>query len=172
MVFTVEDGTGLADANSYATVAFYRSYFADRGVDVTTETDGQIQGWLVQATDYIGTRWEGRLKGWPISQTQALHFPAEGVYLGCHLQPTSPLPTALQKATVEYARLAKSGPLYLTPTTDASGLMLAGRREKVGPLEQEFTYLGGVAYTVRKLPVPDRLMASLLTGSGGGLIRN
>jgi hypothetical protein len=52
MAFIVEDGTGVTDANSYATLAEYKDYFADRAIDVTSESDADIQGRLVRAADY------------------------------------------------------------------------------------------------------------------------
>lgn len=172
MAFVVEDGTGKPDANSYIDVAYYRSYFADRGIDVTADTDPKIQGWCVQATDYIETRFHDRLKGCPKTQTQALHFPADGVYIGFHLQDPDTLPVNLLKAAAEYARRVKSGPLMPDPVTDETGQGLAGKREKVGPLEDEFTYVpGGAINLIKPYPAADKLMASLVTGRGG-LIRN
>lgn len=172
MAFTVEDGTGLPDANSYASVAEYKAYFADRGISTVGETDEQIQGWLVQATDFSEVRWGDRLKGCPISQTQALHFPADGVYIGGVLQPSDAVPTAQKRATIEYARLAKSGPLWKTPQVDASGRVLTAKRERVGPLEREWGYLPGATVQTPAYPTADKLMKPLLTGAGGGVIRN
>lgn len=57
MAFIVEDGTGVLNANSYATVQGFKDYFGDRGTDVSAITDPTIQTLLVQATDYIETRW-------------------------------------------------------------------------------------------------------------------
>lgn len=70
MAFVVEDGTGQKGATSYGTIAGFRAYFADRGVDVTAPvlSDVVIQGLLTVATDYIDTRWGERFKGvrrWP-----------------------------------------------------------------------------------------------------------
>jgi len=63
MAFTVEDGSGVKGATSYTTVAFFRAYFADRGIDVSSLTDDQVQAALVAATDYIDTRWGLRFLG-------------------------------------------------------------------------------------------------------------
>ena len=63
MSFIVEDGSGKKGATSYATVAGFRAYFADRAVDVTSMTDPDVQALLVLATDYIDTRWGQLLKG-------------------------------------------------------------------------------------------------------------
>ena len=57
MSFIVEDGTGKKGATSYATVAFFKAYFADRAVDISTLSDSAIQALLIAATDFIDTRW-------------------------------------------------------------------------------------------------------------------
>ncbi len=61
MAFTVEDGSGVVSANSYVTEQEYRDYYADRGIDVTAETQAEIEGRLVRATDYCDDsyRWQG-----------------------------------------------------------------------------------------------------------------
>jgi hypothetical protein len=66
MAFTLESGFGVAGANAYASVAFFRAHHTDRGVsgvDVGTLTDSVVEGLLVRATDYVeqrfGSRWIG-----------------------------------------------------------------------------------------------------------------
>ncbi len=171
-MFVVEDGTGKSDANSYASVEQYRAYHADRGTDLTGQTDPQIEGWLVQATDYVETRWYGRLKGHPLTQTQALHFPADGVFIGCY--EVTGVPSQLVKAVSEYALRAKSGPLAPDPTVDPSGLTILGKTEKVGPLEESYTFQASISPgQARPYPAADRLMKPLLIGGGASrAIRN
>jgi hypothetical protein len=57
MSFLVENGTGVKGATSYATVAFFKAWCADRGYVITAWADADIQAYLVAATDYIDTRW-------------------------------------------------------------------------------------------------------------------
>lgn len=85
MAFAVEDGTGVKNANSYATVQGFKDYFGDRQEDVTGIADGDIQDLLVAATDYIDTRWGSRFLGrreWstllPRSVLTATDNPSEG----------------------------------------------------------------------------------------------
>lgn len=65
MAFTVETGNGVIAANSYATLAGMRAYFADRPENATVVAlaDLVLTGLLVCATDYIDTRWGGLFKG-------------------------------------------------------------------------------------------------------------
>jgi len=57
MAFVVEDGSGVKNANSYATVQEFRDYHTERGRDVSGLTDDNIQYALILATDYIDFRW-------------------------------------------------------------------------------------------------------------------
>lgn len=77
MAFVVEDGTGLANANSGASVAEADEYFTDRGITDWTGTNDVKQAALIRATDYIEMRWAGR---WRYTMEfpdtpQALAFP-------------------------------------------------------------------------------------------------
>ena len=74
MPFTVEDGTGVALANSYLTVAEADAYHDDRGHTTWTGTDAVKQAALIAATDYIETnyRWG---TGYKASDDQGLSWP-------------------------------------------------------------------------------------------------
>jgi len=63
VVVTLEDGSGVLNANSYATVAGFKTYQQNRGVDISAMTDPMIGQCLVRATDYIDTRWGLKLLG-------------------------------------------------------------------------------------------------------------
>ena len=60
MAFIVENGSGIKNANSMATVAFFKSYFGDRGKDISALSDEKIQQLLVAGADYIKIRF-GRI---------------------------------------------------------------------------------------------------------------
>ena len=56
MAFTVEDGTGLSDANSLASVAEFDAYCTERGIDVTGFADTTAKEVaLVKGADYLKT---------------------------------------------------------------------------------------------------------------------
>lgn len=71
MALVVEDGTGVAGATSYVSVADFKLYAAARGATVPV-TDSACEVLLVKAVDalevkdYIGT---------PLTETQGLSFP-------------------------------------------------------------------------------------------------
>src|SRR5687767_9009814 len=136
MAFTPEDGTGLADANSYADVAFADAYFLDRGntawAALATEAK---QANLILATDYIDMVFGQRFAGCREEDEQALEFPRtlwDGV------------PVNVKKAASEYALRASASPLAPDIEVDPSGYQVSRKFEKVGPIEErtDFAVLG------------------------------
>lgn len=78
MAFTVEDGTGLAAANSYIARAFADTYHEDRGnTSWADASDKDQESALIQATDYIDQTY--RFRGDPATTTQRLRWPRENV---------------------------------------------------------------------------------------------
>jgi hypothetical protein len=134
MAFVVEDGTGLANANSYVTVLEYIDYYADRGIDKTSETDDQIQGYLVQGTAFIDLTYT--FCGDKLTTTQSLKFPRliDDV--------DTLVPTQVKYATIimgdSVSTLPSGGSLYKDPNQNISR-----NKEKVGPIETDVTYTTG-----------------------------
>lgn len=128
MAFIVEDGTGLVDANSYVTVQEYRDYATDRGRDVTTEIDADIQGYLVEATDYVDLSYT--FKGEPTFDIQALKFPRtiDDEDVG--------VPLKIKYAVIEMAFSEAAG-VSLFIDSEKNVTM---KKEKVGPIETMYEY--------------------------------
>ena len=104
----VEDGTGIADANSYVTVAFFDTYFTERGnTDIVALTDAQKEVLLIKATDYIETVYYGKWLGERTTTTQTLEFPRtiDSEDVG--------VPTRLKKAVCELALKANTTTLLV-----------------------------------------------------------
>lgn len=168
MAIVLEDGTGLANSNSYGSFAGYVAYWLEVGV-VVAEAQAVIEAGLVKATRYLGLRfrWKGsRL----LPETQALDWPRCGVYTldGVYIEG---LPVELVRATYEYARRSLSSELVPDPTVDASGVTVVGKREKVGPIETEVSFSGSSSSTFRPWPAADRLVRHLVYPEGGRVYR-
>jgi hypothetical protein len=175
-MFTVEDGSGVPGANSYATVEYAVSYFAERGRSVEFDgTTEQQQGWLVQATDYIEL-FRSRFLSTQYLATQSLGFP-RALLVGAagtsdNLVTDAWMPEQLVKATCEYAAKAKLGPLAPAPTVDATGHSVVMTARKVGPLERQYAVVpGSRPRTFRSYPAADALLAPLLRSAGQRVIR-
>ena len=171
MAFTVEDGTGLPDANSYVDVDFADSYFQERGITAWTGGDEAKQAWLIQATDYIEQVFAWRFVGVKMTEEQGLAWPRRGAVSREGVQLTDGvMPVALLRATCQYALRAVTGPLMPDPVVDATGFAVVTTRKKVGPIEKEFRVMGsgGAPILVRSYPAADGLLAGLLRQGAGG----
>lgn len=160
MTFVVEDGTGLPDSNSFVDVQFANDYFQLRGISEWTGSEDQKQAWLVQATDYLSARF--RYKGEQLNSGQALPFPRTGNGFPA-------MPVNLLKATCEYAIRSKNAPLAPDIVVDDTGRAIAGKTEKVGPIEDSVTYAtsgpGASIAMFRPYPAADMLLRGLITSN-------
>lgn len=200
MAFVVEDGTIVPDANAYITATYFREYHTTRGRSVPsapTLTDATIETWIVRASDFITQRWGTLLKGRAVSPTHTLPFPREGIIVEGTELDFDEIPTALKRACAEYAwqaqyvqDLAPKPPLPFAVNdasgnpVDASGVV-TGKREKVGPIEEETTYASPTSlgigargsstvpgWVIPSYPSADMLMEPLVTSSSGKVVIN
>lgn len=184
MAFVVEDGTGISNANAYISVAFYRAYFLDRGRDVSAQTDQQVQGYIVRATDYVEQRFGQRYKGTRKTLTQALGLPRTGIIVdGVTISPDA-VPAMFQMGVAEYAfraskyaELSPDKPVAFDreatngDTIAATGAVV-GKSERVGPIEESTQYADPTAasnaWAIPAYPAADALIDPFLSGSGSG----
>lgn len=171
MAFTVEDGSVVPGANSYAAVEYALSHFADLGR--AAEFDGELedqQSWLAQGTAYIEMRFSQRFLSTPYAANQPLSFPRIGYDdFGAVV---AWMPDQLLRATCEYAARAKLGPLAPDPVLDKSGQSVVMTYRRVGPIERHFAVApGSSAGTFRSYPAADALIAPLLRPANRRVIR-
>lgn len=160
MTLTVETGVGLADAESYASVAEFKAYAAKVGYDYTTPTytDTQIEQALRRATVWLDAKYRDQFQGtWTVS-TQALEWPRSGVlYRNTAIEAYS-VPTLLKNALCEAAWRELTLPDGLSP--DQAGDQI--KRDKVGDVETEFRV--GAVNARPWVPVLDDILSGLLKG--------
>jgi hypothetical protein len=164
MAFVVEDGTVVADANSLCDVEFADEYFSDRAVVAWTGSDSIKESALIRATDYIETRFGLRFKGSIADEEQTLSWPR------LYVDADDIVPTAIKKATAEYALRALTAELAPDPDIDSSGRAIASKSEKVGPISETTTYatsFGLVPFLFKPYPAADALLNAYLKYSSG-----
>lgn len=173
VAIVVEDGTGMDDANSYATVAELKAYFDLRGFSYAGKTDDQLASALIQATDYIENKYRGKFKGkieFP-DTPQALSFPRLCLY-DLNGVVVEGVPTRLKNATIEYAKRALTALLAPDPTTGDSGAYVASQTETIGPITESVTYAnGGIPSITKAYPAADKYMVDYVASSSG-VMRN
>lgn len=158
MTLVVEDGTGKADAESYASVADADTYWTARsGTAWAALTTGAKEAALRQATEYLDAVYAGRWKGDRGSAAQALSWPRTGVVVDGYALASDTLPVALARATFELAVRASAVELLADQSAQV-------KSEQVGPIA--VTYADGARQSVRYAFV-DALLASLLDVSAG-----
>ncbi len=79
MALIIEDGTGVEDANSFATVAECRAFADARGLDLPTD-DADVEPLLIKAFDYLASV-EDKFQGTRYFSGQESCFPRESIYL-------------------------------------------------------------------------------------------
>lgn len=168
MAFKAEDGTGIAGANSYISVATFVSFWADRGKDYSDTEAELITAALVNATDYVELRWADKFVGRRASDTQGLSWPRTRAYDRNGIELTG-VPTALKNAISEYAKRALDADLAPDPTLDPN---VRQKTETVGPISETTIYAGGPAVEKwRSYPKADTWLRQLCTQLGGGTFR-
>ena len=135
MTLIVEDGTGLADAESYVTIAEFKAYHNARGNDIESLENAIIEQLLRKATDYMIAAYRQRWAGSRVNATQSLDFPrynvpTNDVYYSYYL-PNDTVPNEVKNACAELALKAIAGDLMADLT---QGVV----REKADVIEVEY----------------------------------
>jgi hypothetical protein len=166
MALTVEDGTGVAGANSYVDLATVRAYMTDRGLSVTgVEVDSILSEILIRATDYLESKrlryigsklyGDGHLQ-WPRIESDGLGVTVEGFTLA----PTA-IPNEIKLAQCQLVvDISEIDPL---PVTTASAAI---KRERVEGIAETEYAINNSSAPLPRFPKVDALLAPLFKGGG------
>lgn len=168
MAIVVEDGTGLAGAETYLSVADADSYHASLGQTAWTGTDAAKEAALRKGSRYLDARYQRLWNGQRVNgRDQGLMWPR---YSATDVEgwpvASDAVPVEVERAAAEAALRELEDPGSLSPdvTNSAGGTVI---REKVGPLEVE--YAEGSTGRLRPLvQVLDDILAPLLGGGATG----
>lgn len=153
----IEDGTGVANANSYVERDEAVQYAADQGV--TFADDSTTDVLLYSAMRYLET-FRNKYVGTIVDPAQSLAWPREDVVIADADWPDNTIPPQLKNAQMQLAIYAKSTDLM--PSVFGAFVL----REKVGPIETEYSQAvrsDGQPY----FPLIDSMLSDLLTVAGG-----
>lgn len=172
MTITVQSSAGdVANANSYVTVAEFKSYCDGMKFDYSiVDDDTYIEAGLVKALRYMEGRFRSRTKGEIMLSGQTTTFPRRYLYdeLGAAI---NGIPQQIKDAQCEYAFRALATDLAPDPVTDSTGAKVLSRSQSVGSLSESVTYeAGGGVSTLRPYPVADMMVTPYL--KPGGVMRN
>jgi hypothetical protein len=163
MPIIIETGDGLADAESYASVAAADARCASLGMTgwaALTEADKEIA--LRRATLFMATyrtRWAGRR----VNQHQALDWPRYNVVVDGFIVPSTIVPAEVVNACIDLAVRAGRGE-DLLPDLDTGSNAI--KKDKTGPLETE--YFQNTTDARERFVAVDALLVPYFGSAGGG----
>lgn len=161
MSLIIENGTGLANAESYIAVTAATAYHASLGnaAWAALASDTIREQLLRKATGYMQQTYNGRWKGVQATSTQALDWPRVGVLVNGWVVPNLTIPVDLANACAELALRAASADL----SPDVGPQVTS---ETVGSIS--VSYAVGARQTTAFKAV-DNLLAKYLTGGHGAI---
>lgn len=160
MALIVEDGTGLANAESYISVAAFKAYCDAHGLSYADKTDTQIEQALRRATQWIDATYSVRFNGNRINSDQALMWPMSGlVDRSGYAIANDAVPRQIVSATAEAGARELATPQSLSPDIVPGEIV---KREKFDKVEFEYAIgSGGASVMAPELMVIDGILAAL-----------
>ena len=168
MSLIVETGAIVAGAESYATVAQFKTYSTNFGFNYAALSDTNIEVALRQATLYLTQQYRTLWKGVRRLATQSLDWPRAGVstepvtygqhYSARYIVPPDTVPTEVVNACIIMAQKASAGVDLFPDGTQKT------TQETIGPITVKYT--DGSPQRVQYDAV-ESLLAVLLTSVGG-----
>ncbi len=165
-ILIVEDGSIVANANSYVTYDYALAYHALRGNSAwAAGSESNQQYAIIRATQAVDSIYKNKWKGTPTKYgTQELEWPRQGVDVNGIELDDDLIPTALQKAVCEAALRELISANSMTPDLDRGGEI---KRVKADTVEVE--YMDGANSTTTFTAI-DGLLANLVTGTSASNI--
>ena len=166
MAIIVEDGSGIANAQSYISVADADTYFAEHSQPAiwTAALTADKEKALKLSTQYMDAVFKLRWKGTRKLETQALDWPRYSVNdRDGYWIPDTPLPRVLKEACAEYAVRSMTDELF--PDLAADSGPLTAKRVKVGPIEVDKEWGGMGTRTYRRYSLVEALLRDLFRPS-------
>lgn len=154
MSLTIEDGTGVAGANSYASLVNLRAYATARGIALSA-TDSELEIHAIKAMDYIES-FRTKFQGSKTDSAQSLQWPRSDVYIDGYEFESNLIPADLVNAQCACVIELHNG-VDLMPTRKDTREVI---RDKTGPMETEWAPGSGSAMPA--LPKVDALLQPLL----------
>ena len=160
MAIVVENGTGVAGANSYAGLADIRAYALARGVTLSA-VDATLESMVIKAMDFLES-YRNRFTGYRVDRGQSLSWPRNYAYVDGYEYPSTTLPQLLLDAEGALVMEVNAGNDPFNPPLGSLPVI----RERVeGAVEVEYSDPQGQYLAATARPAV-RLINQLLVSGG------
>lgn len=166
MALIVEDGTGLANADAYVSLAEFKAYAAAVGYDLTEYTDEQIERAIRRATIWIDARYGATFLGTWVIATQRLEWPRADVYYRGVYLASNAIPQKLKSAVCEVTWQELSKPGSLNPVADPAPV----KSRKVGDVEVQFAVSLSAIGSPPSFSIVDDLLSGIVKGRASAYV--
>lgn len=156
MAFVVENGQGLADAQSLASVAELRAYATETGVKLSTR-DSDCEVLLIKA---MRRMFGFNYQGVQVRRDQALPWPRLGIEVEGYYYDSSIIPKRVKNAQCAYAIAALTFDLQPIVKANTKGTTVS---ETIGPISRSFADTGRILDAPR-VPEAEKLLAPFVLG--------
>lgn len=161
MPLIAEDGTGLANADTYATLSELRAYALKRQLTLPS-ADEACEALLIKAMDFLESL---KYKGSKLTQTQALSWPRIEFYLDCVLQDSSVIPKRLKDAQCNLAIIAQTIDLMPNSSVGSKGVVMS--ESVYGAVSRTYALPSRGTGIVPTMPSVKSLLQDLVTSGFG-----
>ena len=163
MTLIIEDGSIVANANSYVTTEEYMNWadarFGGSRSTGTTCVD-DLEGFILRATDYFESQ---NLIGTKVSSAQPMQWPRQGAYIDGFYVSSSSIPNEVKASIFELAYTEEQG------NSELGTVERAVKKEKVASIEVE--YSDNASSSVFNRSVPNALKKLLQWGGQNRVFR-
>ena len=163
ITITIEDGSNVANANSFVTLVEVRAYAEARGVTLPV-ADDSLAAMLIKACDYLEAQ-ANRYQGEIANEGQSLQWPRIGVYIsGSETAfPSNAIPKQLKSAQNSLVVAISEG-VDIMPNYSAADFVT---EETVGPITTKYADPTKVGI-MPTLTAVDSLLAPLFGSTATG----
>jgi len=160
MALIVEDGSVVANAESYISVANADTYIASylNSSTWTAQSTASKERFLRRATQYVDNRYGPDFSGDRVDSDQVLDWPRANASIEGYLFESDAIPQQLKDAVCEVATKLNDGVLLTTDSEDGN---IESEMVQVGPIKVDTEYVG-TKEPLSVFPDVDLIIAPLL----------
>jgi len=161
MALITEDGSQIANSNTYVSRADYITYASNRGVTIGDNAAADVQ--LLTAAEYID-RHEDNLKGYIVERDQSMAYPRYDLTIDGWYWSSDEIPRQVILCQLAFALDINSDiDLYNRPQNPN---LITKAETIVGAIEVEYAVSETTGQKLSQTSTGDALLASLLNNSG------